>query len=189
LKEVASDGGAASKTLLENAGLVHHADWSPDGELLFADFSRGAPRETLYKGLHQSALVLADTNGAEGRFSPDGRWIAYTGSSGIVIQSMTGAPMRMNVSSNGGAQPVWARDGRSLFYIAPDRKLMVVPFQSLENTAGTPRVLFQTRIVATGFFSTQYDVSIDGRFLINSVPANYSSPLTLISGWLGPIKR
>ena len=54
---------------------------------------------------------------------------------------------------------------------------------------GAPRVLFQTRIVAPNFFATQYDVAADGRFLINSVPSNYSSPLTLTTGWTAHLPR
>jgi Tol biopolymer transport system component len=179
LKKVPTDGSSAPSTVVEKAGPVNHVDWSPDGQLLFSDFSKGIPSVTLYAGLNRTAAVLGI--GAEGRFSPDGRWVAYGSEGGIVVQSVSGATVRMNVSSGEGAQPVWARDGRSLFYIAPDRKLVAVPFQSGEKTAGVPRVLFQTRIVAPSFFGTQYDVSGDGRFIINSVPANYSSPLTLVS--------
>jgi hypothetical protein len=49
--------------------------------------------------------------------------------------------------------------------------------------AGTPRVLFQTRIAAERIANWQYAVAPDGRFLINSLPSNTASPLTLISGW------
>jgi hypothetical protein len=61
---------------------------------------------------------------------------------------------------------------------------MAVPFDPDHKTAGVPRIVFKTRIIATGFYGTQFDVSNDGRFLINSLPADYPSPLTLISGWI-----
>lgn len=66
---------------------------------------------------------------------------------------------------------------------------MAVSFDPQLKSAGAPRVLFQTRIVAPNFFGTQYDVSADGRFLIDSVPSNYSSPLTLVTGWSAQLKR
>ena len=66
---------------------------------------------------------------------------------------------------------------------------MAVSFDAPHKTAGAPRVLFQTRIVAASFFGTQYDVAADGRFLINSVPLNYSSSLTLLTGWTAQLKR
>jgi len=58
-----------------------------------------------------------------------------------------------------------------------------------KKPATTPRVLFQTRIVAASLALFQYDAAPDGRFLINSFPANDSSPLTLISGWTALLKR
>ena len=73
--------------------------------------------------------------------------------------------------------------------MAPDRKLMAVSFDPQHKSAGAPRVLFQTRIIAPSFFATQYDAAADGRFLINSVPSNYSSPLTLLTGWTAQLKR
>jgi hypothetical protein len=60
---------------------------------------------------------------------------------------------------------------------------MVVNFDSRTGRASAPRELFQTRIVAPNFDSFQYDVAPDGRFLINSLPADHSSPLTLITNW------
>ena len=66
---------------------------------------------------------------------------------------------------------------------------MGVSFDAKKRWAGPPRVVFQTRIVAPAFFATQYDISGDGRFLINSVPSNYSSPLTLVTGWTVQLRR
>ena len=66
---------------------------------------------------------------------------------------------------------------------------MAVNFDPEHQSAGAPRMLFQTRIIAPNFFGTQYDVSADGRFLINSVPSNYSSPLTLATDWTAYLKR
>ncbi len=66
---------------------------------------------------------------------------------------------------------------------------MAVSFDPRQKSAGVPRLLFQTRIIAPSFVATQYDVSADGRFLINSVPSNYSSPLTLVTGWTAHLQR
>ena len=60
---------------------------------------------------------------------------------------------------------------------------MAVSFDLRTGSAVAPRVLFQTRIVAPVFLTFQYDVSPDGRFLINSFPSNSSAPLTLLTGW------
>jgi len=65
---------------------------------------------------------------------------------------------------------------------------MAVSFDPRTGAASAPRVLFQTRIIAPNFAAFQYDVSPDGRFLINSFPSNYSSPLTLLTGWTALLK-
>ena len=65
---------------------------------------------------------------------------------------------------------------------------MAVNFDPRTGSAGAPYTLFQTRIVALNFAAFQYDVSPDGRFLINSFPSNSSSPLTLLTGWTAILK-
>jgi len=90
---------------------------------------------------------------------------------------------RVLASGAGGAQPRWSRDGTRIFYIAADRKLMVVDFDPGRQVASTPREIFQTRIIAPNLVSFQYDVAPDGRFLINSFPSSSLSPLTVITGW------
>ncbi len=169
-----------------NADLVLMDD---RGHLVFMDLSSGFPLLKVYSAADSKAAPF--TNGAESRFSADGKWIAYVGIPGgaIFAQPFPGPGGRIKISGGAGSQPTWARDGKQVFYIAPDRKLMAVSFDAQHKTAGASRVLFQTRIVAPNFVGTQYDVAADGRFLINSVPSNYSSPLTLLTGWTAQLKR
>ena len=75
--------------------------------------------------------------------------------------------------------------GRQIFYMAADRKMMLVQFHPAKARAGLPRVVFQTRIIAPNLASFQYDVAPDGRFLVNSFPSGNSPPLTVITGWNG----
>ena len=131
---------------------------------------------------------------AEAQFSPDGKWIAYTAPGGgrtagdIFVQPFPGPGGRIQISNAGGSQPRWSRDGKRIFYIRPDKKLMEASFDPRTGSVGAPRVLFQTRIVASNFVLFQYDVAPDGRFLINSVPADSASPLTLLTGWTALLK-
>ena len=190
IKVISADGSSPPQILVTGNAIMRHLDWSPDGHLVFFELSNG-PLLKVYSRLDKQVAHLAP--GAEARFSPDGKWIAYiaytAGSEGIVVQPFPGPGGRIEISRGSGAQPTWARDGRQIFYIAPDRKLMAVSFDPQHKSAGVPRVLFQTRIIAPNFFATQYDVSADGRFLINSVPSNYSSPLTLVTGWTAHLQR
>jgi Tol biopolymer transport system component len=160
---------------------------------VFTVFSGISPSLNIYSTADRQVAPFAI--GAEARFSPDGKWIAYVGplsapdSDAIFIAPFRGPGVPIRVSVGSGAQPNWGHDGKRLFYVAPDRKLMMAEFDPREKTAAAPRVLFQSRIIAPSFSDTQYAVSRDDHFLINSLPANSSSPLTLITGWTAPVEK
>jgi eukaryotic-like serine/threonine-protein kinase len=124
--------------------------------------------------------------GAEAQFSPDGKRIAYVGMPmrEILLQPFPGPGTHIQISNVAGStQPRWSRDGRRIFFVQPDRKLMVVEFDPAKNVASPPRDFAQTRITVTMFGWFQYDVAPDGRLLVNSLPADNSSPLTLVANW------
>jgi dipeptidyl aminopeptidase/acylaminoacyl peptidase len=122
-----------------------------------------------------------------GQFSPDGRWIAYqsneSGSFEIYVQPFSATGAKWQISTQGGSQPRWRADGKELFFIAPDTKVMAATVTSSATTfvAAPPVALFQTRIVNPS--ATQkhlYAVSRDGRFLINELAEDSTpTPITL----------
>jgi hypothetical protein len=123
-------------------------------------------------------------DGVEAKLSPDGKWVAYNGvGSGILVERFPGHGGRIQVSAGPSAQPRWSHDGRQIFFIQPDRKLAAVSFDPRTGTAGAPRFLFQTHISAERIANWQYAVAPDGRFLVNSLPSNTGSTLTLLTGW------
>jgi hypothetical protein len=127
------------------------------------------------------------------QFSPDGRWVAYqsneTGRYEVVVRPFPGPGPRVPVSVAGGAYPRWSADGRELFYIAPDGTLMTarVSATDVAFSVGTPEALFQTRRFGAGATvagrSAQYDVTPDGRFLINTETDSAAPPITLLLNW------
>ena len=124
------------------------------------------------------------------QFSPDTRWIAYesneSGQYEIYVRPFPGPGTGKAVSTNGGAQPRWRRNGSELFYIAPDSRLMSVPmeFPSRDTIRpGTAVALFPARVTSTvhGGTAFEYDVSADGqRFLVNTMVERPTAPISLI---------
>ena len=145
-----------------------------------------------------------------GAFSPDGRWVAYqsneSGRSEIYVRPFVppgaegtatgaaGGQWQVQVSTAGGAYPVWRPDGKELYYLNPAGAMMAAPITVTGATLspGTPVVLFRTRIVGGGEQEQQgrqYDVAPDGRFLINMELDSAAAPITLLMNWNPEAKK
>ena len=174
-------------------------DWSADGRwFLFYENTPGTTRDLwvlpMGSGDAKPSQILATKfDESTARFSPNGRWIAYqTNDSGrfeIVVRAFSTGGRVWQVSSGGGVQARWSRDGKELYFVAPDGKLMAVPVDGSGPAfrAGPPVALFTPRFVESASvnpFTAQYDVARDGRFLINMSLDNMSeAPITLILNW------
>jgi Tol biopolymer transport system component len=142
-----------------------------------------------------------------GQFSPDGRWVAYMSNESerneiylrpFAKPTVVGAPAnpaarQWPISTAGGIHPRWRPDGKELYYIGPNGEMMAAPIAVTGTTLepGTPVALFPTRIYGGGVNNIQgrqYDVTRDGRFLINTVLDDASSPITLLLNWKPPAK-
>ncbi len=198
---VASANGAAAPELLVTSPIQKHPnDWSRDGRFLIYDEHHLKQRQDLWivpmSGNRTPVpflVTLADET--FGQFSPDGRRIAYSsdesGRREVYVRDF--APERVpaagigkwQISTAGGDKPHWSSDGNELYYIAADRKLMAVPVKSGPLfEPGVPVPLFETNAVS--FFP--YDVSADGRFLINSASSANASPMTVLMNWRALLK-
>jgi len=105
--------------------------------------------------------------------------------------TVTNASGQWQVSTAGGMFARWRLDGKELYYNGPDGQMMAVPITVTGTTLepGTPVALFQTRIYGGGTdngVGRQYDVTRDGRFLINTVLEDAAAPITLIQNWKPP---
>ncbi|MDH4067026.1 MAG: hypothetical protein OEW19_21710, partial [Acidobacteriota bacterium] len=188
----AADGSGEKRTLTMEGGPFQILDWSSDGDrLLLATITREQADLWIYSFASGAATPWMATayDEAAARFSPDVRWIAYTSNvtdrREIYIRPLRGAGSPLQVSTDGGVHPVWRRDGRELFYLTLDDRLMVVDTARLAESGhvGATRQLFH--IVLNDISSdgvSPYDAAPDGqRFLIN-VPET-PEPLTYIQNW------
>jgi Tol biopolymer transport system component len=203
-----SSGAGAEQLLVESPQTKVVTDWSADGRFLLyysVDPQTAGDFWVLPTEGERKPWVFLKTPFQErnGQFSPDGRWVAYqsneSGRHEIYIRPfvMTAASGsnpeagRWQVSTAGGVFPRWRSDGRELYYLGPDGALMAAPVAARATTIepGEPVPLFRARIFGGGVDSAQggqYDVARDGRFLINTVLDDASSPITLILNWRPP---
>jgi eukaryotic-like serine/threonine-protein kinase len=187
LATVAADGSGKPQRLLEGRNLIPN-DWSRDGRsIVYMDFQNGLPELKVYDLGSRSSKDFA--SGAEAQFSPDQKWFAFAqpgtqaGGFNLIVAPYPGPGRQIQVSNHGGAQARWSGDGKEIFYISPDKKLMAVSIDASQGklVAGVPHALFQTRIVGSRFVMFQYAVSADGkRFLVNSLPPVGATPLTVL---------
>jgi Tol biopolymer transport system component len=198
-------GAGNEERLLTTGETMVATDWSSDGRfLLYRSLSRKTGWDiwalpVAGDGKH-FPVVQTNFEERDAQFSPDGKWIAYqsieTGRVEIYVQSFP-AGARTQISTTGGAQVRWRRDGKELFYIALDGRLMAVPVELPANgqtvEPGRPVALFETHIggAVQGFNKQQYVVSSDGqRFLMNVSPDEASTaPITVLVNWTVGMKK
>ena len=166
------------------------SDWSRDGKYVL--YGRGPDLWSLsFPELKSTQFLKASSTLKSGRFSPDGKWVAYSSNESgrweIYVSSFPDAKGKWQVSNTGGDQPRWRSDGTELFYLSADSKIMAAPVKTGTNfDAGAPVPLFQANpreMVATSeLFS--YDVSNDGqKFLINTQLKTEAMPMSVILNW------
>ncbi len=191
-----SSGEGAEEKLLESSSIKQVTDWSPDGRsILYADLSgeNGDDLVTLSpSGDRKPKPFLATPfNEFAGRFSFDGKWIAYasdeSGRSEVYVRPFPGPGSAVRVSTGGGGSPRWRRDGKEIYYIAADEKLMAAKVQAgSEFRVENVQPLFEARALNDPILSeSEYDVAPDGgRFLINTpIVERAVSSATLLVNW------
>ena len=189
--------GAGEETLLLRSDLWNFAeDWSADGSLLA--FTQRDPKTKgdvwvleLASG-EPRPLLRGEADELQPRLAPNGRFFAYasdeSGRSEVYVQTLPPSAAKWQVSIAGGFQPQWRRDGRELFFLGPDLKLMAAEVDTRTGAFSTraPRALFPTRSRRSNLKgAASYLASPDGqRFLIDSqIGADQSSPVQLVLDW------
>ena len=191
----ASDFSAGEEPLLANHKSKDLLEVSPDGRLLMYRESGEATANDIWVmpldgERTPRPLLQSRFNETFASFSQDGRSIVYvsdeSGQSEVYVMRLNESHAKSQLSTKGGTYPRWSRDGREIFYVAPDRMVMSVPVKGdgAGFQAGTATPLFRID-PPPGAMSVPYDVSADGqRFIVNTiVPSKLPPSLTVLINW------
>ena len=209
IEEVPADGSASPKVLLRGADNLEPTDITVDGKsLLYLDWKPTGSGSDGEAGNAATLRLLPLQGGAQpvtllGNLDPASNarlkpgtndWLAFqasdSGRSEVYLTKFPHPAAKYQVSQDGGTQPVWSKDGKTLYYLNATQQLVSVSVQAGGDSVQlvAPKVLFHTGVrssISTG----GYDVSRDGRFLlVNSLFTN-ETPLTLVTNWTAELKK
>jgi len=196
-----TDGSGGPEHLITSEYNNFPMSWSHDGQLLaFAEVNPASGYDiwVLRMSDHKAqAFLRTPFNESVPLFSPDGHWLAYisdeSGRFEIYVQPYPGPGGKWQISTEGGAEPLWNPNGRELFYRSGDKMMAVDIATQPSFSAGKPRVLFEGRYHPAYGTATNYDVSPDGqRFLmIKPNEAGEAAPtqINVVLNWFEELKR
>jgi Tol biopolymer transport system component len=199
LYEKLSSGAGGERVLLQSESTKYPTDWSADGR--FIAYENIGPKTgsdlwvlPLFGDRKPISVLGTEFNEGQGHFSPDGHWMAYvsdeSGRSEVYVQAFPSSGGKWQISTDGGTFPSWRGDGKELFYMSLDQKLMSVEVQANSSLqAGKPRALFEAH-----FFNvpiTPHTVSSDGRRFLITTPLEETSasPLIVVLNWTAELKE
>ena len=205
-----ADGSGGLERLTTSQFIQIPGSWSPDGQLLAFSEVNGATGYDIWvlrvgdpsaaSGQVRKAQVFLQTkfNEAAPQFSPDGHWLAYvsdeSGRKEIYVQPYPGPGGKWQISTEGGVEPLWNRNGRELFYRS-GKKMMAVEITTKPSfSAGRPKMLFEGQYQSLPTISTpNYDVSPDGQRFLMLKPSEQAqaapTQINVVLNWFEELKR
>jgi serine/threonine-protein kinase len=204
LYAIAADGSSAVPHPVSPSGHFHAHGFIDGGHGLLTVFKppgSAGPWLLMRVGLSGTEAparlgdVLLPDRFAGTALSPDGRWLAYitdtTGSPELWVRRYPTLDAAVRISPNGAAEPVWAKNGRELFYLEGDKLMRVrVDADSKARFAYEPPVMLVEKSFMRAPQEPSFDLAADGRLLmLGRVPAGPSSPIEVIVNWRGHAAR
>jgi Tol biopolymer transport system component len=193
-----ADGSGGPESLSSGTREVP-ASWSPDGQQLAFVTTGGTPHIGVLRLSDRKAQTFLQAQSLAGgpQFSPDGHWLAYvsdeSGRREVYVQPYPGPGGKWLISNEGGAEPIWNRNGRELYYRSGDKMMAVDITTQPAFAAGKPRQLFEGRYLRSPYSVPFYDVSPDGqRFLmLKPVEQEQAAPtqINVVLNWTEELKR
>jgi Tol biopolymer transport system component len=199
LYQKAANGTGDEELLLESGFDKYPLSWSRDGRFIL--YQEIAPKVggdlwvlPLEGDRKPFAFLQSEFNELAPAFSQDGRWVSYnsdeSGRNEIYVAPFPGPGGKRQVSTSGGVFARWRGDGKELYYLAANNRLMATEVNGAGTSfeVGATRPLFEARLTGPGYF---YAVTSDGqRFLVNKViEGNVASQMVLVLNWAADLKR
>ena len=191
-------GARQEELLLQSDVEKNCLDWTADGKYLLYNNGPGNKRDVwalpLTGDRKPFAVVHGPGNQSEVRISPNGKWAAYTsnenGRQEIYVQSFPQGEGKWQVSTAGGADPQWRRDGKELFYVQSNA-LMAVAVQTGGDRfeRDLPKKLFEAPFLNVG--RNRYVATADGQKFLGVLRSQTagSPPVTVVVNWASGLKR
>jgi serine/threonine protein kinase len=208
LYQKAASGTGQDEVLFANPNYKVPSQWSRDGRfIVYTELDLKTKYDIWVLPMDGKAeqkpfpFLQSEFVELHGQLSPDSHWMAYTsddtGQREVYVRPFPTGDGKVRVSIAGGEQPRWRGDGRELFFVGADRKMMAVavaakagPNPTFEATAPLP--LFETHLAQfVTNLAFEYDVTTEGkRFLLNTVAGGTSAPLlNLVLNWDAGLKK
>jgi serine/threonine-protein kinase len=206
-----ADGTGDAEPLLAPGKLTFPApnSWSPDGKTLIVQSAGEGGRTDLWLlpaggNAEPQPFLKSSYQESFGHFSPDGRWVAYesdeTGRLEVFVTSFPLGGGKWQISDGGGAQPIWSRDGRELFFRTEDGVMSVrAAAEGGTFRASKPEPVFRGAflgglrgVTLPGFNFPDYDVSGDGKRFVMFAGGAEKRPATqakVVLGWFTELRR
>jgi len=196
----AVNGMGVEQKVWEGGAFVVVSDWTPDSKaLILEDRSTATGRTRLMTlpldGKDRAVLLeVPSASVLSPQVSHDGRWIAYqsdeSGKYEIYISPFPNPVGKLQISAAGGRDPRWRRDGKALYFVAPDGNLTAAELRESQGSLQVVslRTLFQTKIT---WQNDGYDVSPDAtRFVVDTISTDETpAPLSLVLNWTSELKK
>jgi Tol biopolymer transport system component len=196
--QISSGGTGQAETIVDDDREKRPTDVSRDGKWIVFNSAGGASGGNMdiwiWSAEDKKARPWLATPFTEqcAQLSPDARWIAYqsdeSGRNEIYVRAFPDATEKWRISTDGGVMSAWRSDGKELYYISGDRKMMAVAVTAgAEFSTATPVALFDAPVRAHP--TRQFDISLDGtRFLLNrQSDTGVGEHITLLQNWQAKI--
>jgi len=197
-----ADGSRPPRQITKSDYHQDAGSWSQDGKYLalVEEARPGTGMDILIWNVQEKQMVpflSSKFNERYPEFSPTGPWLAYSsdesGRHEIYVRPFPGSGAKHQVSSQGGVEPLWSRNGKQIFYRVGGQVWVVDVMAEKEFQTGKPRMLFDKPEYINSSPLRNYDISLDGqRFLMVRVEGGQPSPATqiiLVQNWFEELKR